>query len=285
MVHSSFSLVCVIAVMFIANIIQVDAKKISAAWPTDKGEAPTARAITERLVKIRSNAVKSGLGNFSISSSQNNSASTSVATSRATSSKTPATPARKNTTNPPGRKPATPKTATVSTEENTSASSTPAAATATNQKTSSPPATPASTKKKTATAPGTPASINKKTSPKRKHDAVVKPEPDDDTFITPTPPHPVTPHRNKPMHGEFRGTTMGGHDLADLARNPDLLVTPTNQTPKLAIRQNEMAADEIGSPIKRTKRSASRRVSYASDDDAGADSDASEYDDDEEIAV
>ncbi|TKA77588.1 hypothetical protein B0A49_01741 [Cryomyces minteri] len=56
--------------------VNFDAKKIAAAWPTDKGEVPTARAITERLVKIRKNARANGVGHFGISSAQAKSAST-----------------------------------------------------------------------------------------------------------------------------------------------------------------------------------------------------------------
>ncbi|KAI9875732.1 MAG: hypothetical protein M1830_008062 [Pleopsidium flavum] len=49
--------------------LSVDAKKISSAWPSDR-DAPTARAITERLVKIRSLAKANGAGHFNIASSQ-----------------------------------------------------------------------------------------------------------------------------------------------------------------------------------------------------------------------
>ncbi|KAI9814032.1 MAG: hypothetical protein M1827_003496 [Pycnora praestabilis] len=47
--------------------LSVDAKKVSAAWPSDR-ETPTARAISERLVKIRSMAKANGAGHFAVSS-------------------------------------------------------------------------------------------------------------------------------------------------------------------------------------------------------------------------
>ena len=53
--------------------LKVDAKAISEAWPADHGLKPTARAITERLVKIRQNSKAAGAGHFGISSSQNKS--------------------------------------------------------------------------------------------------------------------------------------------------------------------------------------------------------------------
>ncbi|KAK5201051.1 hypothetical protein LTR16_003996, partial [Cryomyces antarcticus] len=69
--------------------------KIAAAWPTDKGEVPTARAITERLVKIRKNARANGVGHFGISSVQPKSASTPrsrhIAVATPPSRKTPKT--------------------------------------------------------------------------------------------------------------------------------------------------------------------------------------------------
>ncbi|KZF20562.1 hypothetical protein L228DRAFT_173902 [Xylona heveae TC161] len=47
--------------------LTVDTKKIAAAWPTDDGrEGPTARAISERLVKIRANAKAGGAGHFAV---------------------------------------------------------------------------------------------------------------------------------------------------------------------------------------------------------------------------
>ncbi|KAI9855109.1 MAG: hypothetical protein M1830_006483 [Pleopsidium flavum] len=52
--------------------LSVDARKISSAWPPDR-DAPTARAITERLVKIRSLAKANGAGHFNIASSQSKS--------------------------------------------------------------------------------------------------------------------------------------------------------------------------------------------------------------------
>lgn len=59
----------------IQHELKVDAKKISTAWPDDRGEKPTPRAITERLVKIRANSRASGAGHFSVSSSQTKSSS------------------------------------------------------------------------------------------------------------------------------------------------------------------------------------------------------------------
>ncbi|KAI9725843.1 MAG: hypothetical protein M1828_002472 [Chrysothrix sp. TS-e1954] len=51
--------------------LSVDAKRVSAAWPGDQEDIPTARAITERLVKIRQIAkAKGAAGHFNISSSQ-----------------------------------------------------------------------------------------------------------------------------------------------------------------------------------------------------------------------
>ncbi|MCJ1397945.1 hypothetical protein MMC11_001141 [Xylographa trunciseda] len=55
--------------------ITIDTKAVSAAWPTDKGEVPSARAITERVVKIRSLAKATGGGTFSVKSSQSKSPS------------------------------------------------------------------------------------------------------------------------------------------------------------------------------------------------------------------
>ncbi|KAI9765381.1 MAG: hypothetical protein M1835_007417 [Candelina submexicana] len=49
--------------------ITVKANAISAAWPKDR-EVPTPRAITERLVSIRRQAIKNGAGHFTVSSSQ-----------------------------------------------------------------------------------------------------------------------------------------------------------------------------------------------------------------------
>ncbi|KAK4987473.1 hypothetical protein LTR50_004605 [Elasticomyces elasticus] len=46
--------------------ISVDAKKVADAWPNDRGEKPSARAVTERLVKIRNLARASGGEDFSI---------------------------------------------------------------------------------------------------------------------------------------------------------------------------------------------------------------------------
>ncbi|MCJ1307181.1 hypothetical protein MMC25_000827 [Agyrium rufum] len=53
--------------------IKVDALKIHNAWPEDgNGERPTARAVTERLVKIRNMAKNSGAAHFAVSSTQSN---------------------------------------------------------------------------------------------------------------------------------------------------------------------------------------------------------------------
>ena len=51
----------------IQHELKVDAKKISAAWPTNEGMQPTPRAITERLVKIRANSRAAGAGHFGMS--------------------------------------------------------------------------------------------------------------------------------------------------------------------------------------------------------------------------
>lgn len=48
---------------------------MAAAWPEDRGETPTARAIQERLVKIRQNSRAAGAGHFGISSAQSKTAS------------------------------------------------------------------------------------------------------------------------------------------------------------------------------------------------------------------
>ncbi|KAL9117120.1 MAG: hypothetical protein Q9187_006347 [Circinaria calcarea] len=44
--------------------VSIDANAISAAWPADKGEMPTARAVKERLVKIRTMAKENGASHF-----------------------------------------------------------------------------------------------------------------------------------------------------------------------------------------------------------------------------
>lgn len=43
---------------------------MSAAWPTDQGDAPTARAISERIVKIRAVAKSNGGSHFTVSSAK-----------------------------------------------------------------------------------------------------------------------------------------------------------------------------------------------------------------------
>ncbi|SLM39657.1 hypothetical protein LPUS_10246 [Lasallia pustulata] len=51
--------------------VNADAKKISAAWPTDcPNGLPTPRAITERLVRIRDSAKKTGAAHSNTSSAQ-----------------------------------------------------------------------------------------------------------------------------------------------------------------------------------------------------------------------
>ncbi|MCJ1254849.1 hypothetical protein MMC24_002665 [Lignoscripta atroalba] len=67
------------------SAVQADVKAISAAWPTDRGETPTPRSITERLVKIRSVAKANGAGHFSVSSAQ----AKGIRTPSATPSSTP----------------------------------------------------------------------------------------------------------------------------------------------------------------------------------------------------
>lgn len=64
---------------------------------TDKGDLPTARAITERLVKIRQLAVKNGAKPFGISSAQSKGVSRKASTPRKTPTSTPSK--RKHTEN------------------------------------------------------------------------------------------------------------------------------------------------------------------------------------------
>ncbi|KAJ9642809.1 hypothetical protein H2199_004330 [Coniosporium tulheliwenetii] len=79
--------------------LKVDANKIISAWPTDRGDIPTARAITERLVKIRQQATgKKGAassGHLSIASSQ-----TKGSSAANTPRKNAASPAMKGTKTP-----------------------------------------------------------------------------------------------------------------------------------------------------------------------------------------
>ncbi|MCJ1407714.1 hypothetical protein MMC19_001785 [Ptychographa xylographoides] len=64
--------------------VNADVRKISEAWhlvltsnlARDQGDVPTARAITERLCKIRTLAKANGCGHFSVASSQNKEKST-----------------------------------------------------------------------------------------------------------------------------------------------------------------------------------------------------------------
>ncbi|MCJ1244221.1 hypothetical protein MMC30_001419 [Trapelia coarctata] len=50
--------------------VSADTKAISAAWPTDNGEIPTPRAISERLCKIRASVKARGGAHFSVSSAK-----------------------------------------------------------------------------------------------------------------------------------------------------------------------------------------------------------------------
>ena len=68
--------------------ITIDTKAVHASWPTDKGEVPSPRAITERVLKIRSLAKATGGGTFSVKSSQ----SRSLGATKPKSSATPTTP-------------------------------------------------------------------------------------------------------------------------------------------------------------------------------------------------
>ncbi|MCJ1478296.1 hypothetical protein MMC13_006973 [Lambiella insularis] len=47
--------------------VAIDTKAVSAAWPADSGEVPTARAITERIVKIRQLTKAKGGSHFVVS--------------------------------------------------------------------------------------------------------------------------------------------------------------------------------------------------------------------------
>ncbi|KAI9828884.1 MAG: hypothetical protein M1819_006499 [Sarea resinae] len=83
--------------------ISVDPKKIVVAWPSDR-ETPTARAITERLVKIRKDAKANGAGNFSVG--KGTSGSTPTTPRKRTNNGLLKTPTSKGT---PAKKTATPK--------------------------------------------------------------------------------------------------------------------------------------------------------------------------------
>ncbi|EON69616.1 hypothetical protein W97_08876 [Coniosporium apollinis CBS 100218] len=80
--------------------LKVDANKVISAWPTDRGDIPTARAITERLVKIRQQATgkkgASSSGHFGIAAAQTKGTSTTTNTPR----KNASSPATKGTKTP-----------------------------------------------------------------------------------------------------------------------------------------------------------------------------------------
>ena len=52
--------------------LKVDTKKIASAWPSDRGDVPTPRAISERLVKIRQNSRAASASHPGTPSSQKN---------------------------------------------------------------------------------------------------------------------------------------------------------------------------------------------------------------------
>ncbi|KAK6361692.1 hypothetical protein TWF730_005406 [Orbilia blumenaviensis] len=54
------------------HAVKIDGEKIKAAWPSNGGEVPTARAIRERIVKIRSLAGGGSPAKASVSSHVNN---------------------------------------------------------------------------------------------------------------------------------------------------------------------------------------------------------------------
>ncbi|KAL9059239.1 MAG: hypothetical protein Q9162_001276 [Coniocarpon cinnabarinum] len=211
---------------FYDHDLKVDVKKISESWPDDQKDKPTPRAITERLVKIRSNARSVGAGNFGISSSQSK-----------------------------GPSPSKPRAA---------------------------PSAPATPSKSTKFAKG---GTNNSTPSKRKKpdDVPVKLESDDIEVIGQF----STPKK------DFQKRTSSGHNLADLVNNPDSLLTPTKDMDHLSMGSNEHdEEEEVESPSKRPRRaSAVRTTAYASDRDAGAESDVSEFHggfdgaDEEELAV
>ena len=55
--------------MLETHAVSIDTKAVVAAWPTNSGEVPTPRAITERIQKIRSRAKAAGVGISSKTSS------------------------------------------------------------------------------------------------------------------------------------------------------------------------------------------------------------------------
>lgn len=77
-----------------------------------------------------------------------------------------------------------------------------------------------------------------------------------------------------------------GHSIAESVRGP--LVTSGNLKKPIgsvSVQQNGVEAEEVGSPKKRARRASTRPTSYGSDGDVGCDSDASAYEEEEEIAV
>ncbi|MCJ1387213.1 hypothetical protein MMC18_000053 [Xylographa bjoerkii] len=75
------------------HAVTIDNKAVSAAWPKDKGEIPTPRAITERILKIRSLAKATGDGTSSVKSGQ----SKSPSATKLKVSTTPTTPKKPRT--------------------------------------------------------------------------------------------------------------------------------------------------------------------------------------------
>ncbi|MCJ1432099.1 hypothetical protein MMC27_001455 [Xylographa pallens] len=75
------------------HAVSIDTKAVVAAWPTNNGEVPTPRAITERILKIRSLAKAAGGG----ATSKISSPSKSPGVTKPKASTTPTTPKKPHT--------------------------------------------------------------------------------------------------------------------------------------------------------------------------------------------